>query len=132
MDVRKAGGGGKVGFSPFSFGIDFSICPKIEVSLCLPLILGIYSFHSPSPPWAAPVLVPSPKWPQVLDSDNTPLPHLLCDPLLNGFVLLIIFGFHHCPRFLSISITHMSNKSPAFSSFCSVYTEWLLSSLVGP
>ena len=54
----KAGGGGKVGFSPFSFGIDFSIRTTIEVSLCLPLILGIYSFCGPGPPWAAPVSVP--------------------------------------------------------------------------
>ena len=58
---------------------------------------------------------PSPKWPQVLDSDNTPC-RLPSDPLLNGFMLLIIFGFLLCPRFLSISITHVSNKSPAFSS----------------
>ena len=74
---------------------------------------------------------PLPNGPRFWTRATTP-PHLLSDPLLNGFVLLIIFGFLHCPRFLSISITHMGNKSPAFSSFWSVYIEWLVSSLVGP
>ena len=131
MDVQKAGGGGKVGFSPFSLGIDFSICTTIEVSLCLPLILGIYSFYGPGPPWAAPVSVPLSQMAPGSGLWQHPR-HLPSDPLLNGFVLLIIFGFLLCPRFLGISITHVSNKSPAFSCLWSVYTEWLLSSLIGP
>lgn len=68
----------------------------------------------------------SPRWHQVLDSDD--ITSSLLSLSLRGFPLPIISGFLHCPRQLSISIIHISNKSPAFNSLCSICSEWFLPS----
>ena len=67
----------------------------------------------------------SPRWHQILDFND--ITSSLLSFLLRGFLLLIISGFLHCPRHLSISIIHISNKSPAFNSLCSIYSEWFIS-----